>query len=160
VTTFSPRQKGFVHEAGCFNSHILNEVIKASKTESGLTAVQLDITKAFDTVSHEAIDAVLQNLSLPGLRESIMNSYKGLKTIQCNGTQTEIPLMRGVQQGDPLSPYIFNAIMNPLIEQLEDMKGVDMDETNSLLALAFADDLILLATTKDKAKQLLHHTEE
>jgi hypothetical protein len=28
VTTFSPRQKGFVHETGCFNNvHILNEVI-------------------------------------------------------------------------------------------------------------------------------------
>jgi hypothetical protein len=162
VTSFSPRQKGFVHEAGCFNNvHLLNEVIKASKKEQGLTAVQLDITKAFDTVPHEAIDAALQNLGLPkGLRESIMNSYKGLRTtIQCNKTQIEIPLMRGVKQGDPLSPYIFNAILNPLIEQLEDMKGVTIDNTNSLSALAFADDLILLATTKDKAKQLLHHTE-
>jgi hypothetical protein len=50
VTTFSPRQKGFVHETGCFNNvHILNETIKAGKNRDGLVAVQLDIAKAFDT---------------------------------------------------------------------------------------------------------------
>jgi hypothetical protein len=43
--SFSPRQKGFVNEAGCFNNiHILNEVMKSAKKDKGLVAVQLDIT--------------------------------------------------------------------------------------------------------------------
>jgi hypothetical protein len=60
-----------------------------------------------------------------------MNSYNGLKTtLQHKGAQIEVPLLRGVKQGDPLSPFIFNAIMNPLLEQLEEMKGVTlMDQT-------------------------------
>jgi hypothetical protein len=95
VTEFSPRQKGFVHEAGCFNNvHIFNEIIRAAKAGKGLIAIQLDITKAFDTVPHEAIDVALDCLGLPnGLRESIMNSYKGFRTtIHHNGTQNDIEL--------------------------------------------------------------------
>jgi len=46
-----------------------------------------------------------------------------------------------------------------VLEQLEQMKGYVIDESHSLSALAFPDDLILLAATKDKAQNLLHHTE-
>jgi hypothetical protein len=51
---FSPRQKGFVSEAGCFNNvHILNELLRHSKgNKCGLVAVQLDVSKAFDTIPH------------------------------------------------------------------------------------------------------------
>ena len=162
VVSFSPRQKGFVHETGCFNNvHILNETIKAAKQSKGLVAIQLDVAKAFDTVPHAAIEAALERLGLPnGVRESIMNSYGSLSTtIEFAGSKTEVSLKRGVKQGDPLSPFIFNAIVDPLLEQLEQMKGYVIDESHSLSALAFADDLILLATTKDKAQNLLHHTE-
>jgi hypothetical protein len=162
MITFSPRQKGFVNESGCFNNvHILNETIKAAKVRNGLVAIQLDIAKAFDTVPHKAIEAALERLGFPnGVRESIMNSYKDLSTtIEYGGSKLEVCLMRGVKQGDPLSPFIFNAIMDPLLEQLEKMKGYEIDESHNLSALAFADDLILLATTKDQAQRLLHHTE-
>ena len=46
-----------------------------------------------------------------------------------------------------------------MLEQLEQINVYVFDESHSLSALAFADDLILLATTKDKAQSLLHHTE-
>jgi len=49
--------------------------------------------------------------------------------------------------------------MDLLLEKLEEMKGYVFDESHSLSALAFADDLILLATSKAKARNLLHHTE-
>jgi len=39
------------------------------------------------------------------------------------------------------------------------MKGYVINELHCLSALAFADDFILLVTTKDKAQRLLHHTE-
>jgi len=64
-----------------------------------------------------------------------------------------------VKQGDPLSPFIFSAIMDPLLVQLEQTNGFEIDESQSISALAFADDLILLATMKETAINLLHFTE-
>ena len=53
---------------------------------------------------------------------------------------------------------MFNAILESLLDQLEQMKGYVIYESHSLSALAFAD-LILLATSKTKAQNLLHYTE-
>jgi hypothetical protein len=59
--TFSPRQKGFVSEAGCFNNvHILKEIIRFAKSNEGLIGIQLDVSKAFDTIPHEAIGPALR----------------------------------------------------------------------------------------------------
>jgi len=56
----TPRQKGFVNEDGCFNSvHMLKDILKSAKGE-GITIVQLEISKAFDTVPHEVIGDALR----------------------------------------------------------------------------------------------------
>jgi hypothetical protein len=64
--------------------------------------------------------------------------------------------MTEIKQGNPLLPFIINAIMDSLLEQ---MKGYVIEESQSLSALAFADHLIQVATAKDKSQSLLNHTE-
>jgi hypothetical protein len=120
--SFSPRQKGFVHEPGCFrNVNIINEVLRDAKTKQGITVLQLDISKVFDTIPLEAIEPALRRLGVPHeIRTSATAYYERVTTdINHRGTTTKITLKRGVKQGDPLSPFIFNAIMDPLLEQLE-----------------------------------------
>jgi hypothetical protein len=73
-----------------------------------------------------------------------------------SGSKAEVSLMTEVKQGNPLTPFIFNAIMDFLLEQ---MKGYVIEKSHSLLVLAFADHLIHLATAKEKAQSLLNHTE-
>jgi hypothetical protein len=68
-------------------------------------------------------------------------------------------LRRGVKQGDPLSQFIFNAIINRLLEQLE-IGGFPIDVRNSTACLAFADDLLLLGKDINSAKRLPDHTED
>jgi hypothetical protein len=124
--------------------------------------IQLDISKAFDTIPHEAIDPALRRLGIPStLRSSIINSYESLNThIEHKGSRVEVQLQRGLKQGDPLSPFLFNAIMNPLLEQLEELRGFTINETQSISSLTFADDLILIADDMKKAQLLLTATEK
>jgi hypothetical protein len=148
VMSFTPRQKGFVNEAGCFNNvHILNETIKLAKKKSGLVAVQLDISKAFDTVPHEVIGHALRKKGIPEyVIELIKNSYEGvLTTIKRGKDKIQIQIKRGVKQGDPLSPLLFNVVMEPLILQLERQEGFRINNGCKVSSLAFADDIVLLA---------------
>jgi len=64
-----------------------------------------------------------------------MNSYTNLTTsIAYGGSKSEVSLNRGDKQGQPLSPFIFNAIKDPLLEQLEQMKGYVIDESQPVCA--------------------------
>ena len=58
-----------------------------------------------------------------------------------------IHLTSGVKQGDPLSPVLFNIVMDQLLESLNESNlGVILDGMK-LPALAYADDLALMATS-------------
>jgi hypothetical protein len=145
-TSFTPRQKGFVNEAGCFNDvHILNEVMKLAKKGPGLVAVQLDISKAFDTVPHQAIEGALLRKGVPEyVAKLIRGSYNNVRTTITSGT-SEVPaeIKRGVEQGDPLSPFIFNALLEPPLLELESPRGFRIKRDHSVSSLAFADNIIL-----------------
>jgi hypothetical protein len=90
-TRFSLRQKGFVNESGCFNNvRIFNEIINIAKKKNGMVAVQLDVSKAFDTAPHEVIGDALRRKGLPEfLVRLITNSYQNIRTIIKQG-ETEI----------------------------------------------------------------------
>jgi hypothetical protein len=135
--------------------------MKLAKARTGLVAVQLDISKAFDTVPHQAIEDALTKKGIPKyIARLIRDSYNEIKTTISGGT-TEVPMeiKRGVKQGDPLSPFIFNAILEPLILELENMGGFQVNHECTVSTLAFADDIFLLAPNTGKAKKLLLKTE-
>ena len=160
----SPRQKGFVSEAGCFNNiQTLNEIILHSKQQKlCLAVVQLDISKAFDTVPHEAIGPALSRAGLPQpIINLILGSYRAPFTrIGKGSTALPINIKRGVKQGDPLSPLIFNLIMDPLLETLENAGGYAINSEQTVASLAFADDIILLAKDGHQAGAQLRRVEE
>jgi len=162
VIKLSPRQKGFVKEAGCFNNvHSLSEILRLMSKTRGGVAVQLDVTKAFDTAPHSAIKTALRNKGIPGFAcDMVVRSYVGVTTsIGHPQGNIAIQLMRGVKQGDPLSPLLFNLILEPLLLDLEKMAGFSVG-TIRVSVLAFADDLFLLADDPGTAQALLHATEQ
>lgn len=154
----NPRQKGFVTEAGCFtNIQILHKLTCQMKEGHGGVGVQLDVSKAFDTILHDAIPVALKRKGIPRpIVDLIVKSYEGVTTtIAHPGGGIEINLRRGVKQGDPLSPLLFNLVLDPLLDKLERMSGYPLPENGNISCLAFADDLFLFASDSQKAQTLL-----
>lgn len=146
---FTPRQKGFVFEPGCFNNvHILSEVLRHSKENArDLVLVQLDVTKAFETVPHAAFAVAL---AAKGLSEQVIriveDSYRDVHTsIKVGSAAVDVFLQRGVKQGDPLSPFLSNTVMEPLLHKLQKESGYLIHRGQSIAYLAFADDILLFA---------------
>uniref|UniRef100_A0A4W5LMV1 ribonuclease H n=1 Tax=Hucho hucho TaxID=62062 RepID=A0A4W5LMV1_9TELE len=145
-----PRQRGFIAAPGCAeNLMILNGILSQSKKERvDLAIVFIDFAKAFDSVSHEHLMYVLRERELDehmiGLIE---DSYKGVHTqIEMKGVSTNpIEMKKGVKQGDPMSPLLFNLAIDPLLQQLElNGEGYAFKGQN-ITTLAFADDLVLMS---------------
>lgn len=144
-----PRQRGFRPSPGCAeNIKVLQGLIRHCKEErSQLTVVFVDFAQAFDTVSHEHILSALGQMNVDthviGLIQQI---YKDSTThVEVKGGITpDIKVRVGVKQGDPMSPLLFYLALDPLIQGLERSgKGYKV-AGQSIMTLAFADDLVLI----------------
>ena len=60
----------------------------------------------------------------------------------------------GVRQGDPMSPYMFNMVVDRLLKSLPVEVGADIDGVR-IGAVAFADDPVLTALTAFGLQRLL-----
>jgi hypothetical protein len=148
----SVRQKAFVPVDGCWeNVSILRDCIKnAYAQRSPFYALFLDLAKAFDTVQHSS---VIRAMALAGFdpqaRDLVANMYSGcVTTISSGGGPSTAPvtMLTGVKQGDPLSPFLFNLVLNELVKNIENCDhGAYLSGGLKCGVLAFADDLVLLA---------------
>lgn len=147
------RQRAFVEADGCAeNVAILSALLYDARKElKQLQVVSLDVRKAFDTVSHESL---FRTLSLCGVPEQMVvylrTIYSVAKTrIEVNGQLSdEILPSRGVRQGDPLSPILFNLVINEVLKVIPTQVGYDLYGSR-VNALAFADDLLIVGSTKE-----------
>lgn len=118
--------------------------------------IGIDVTKAFDTVSHNSIRRGLNRMGIdPQLMTYIMSSLQGNRTtIRLGGHNTkEISFNRGVKQGDPISPILFNIVMDEFIETSNARgHGGTIYGNTKVATLAFADDVVLL---EDSPEQMM-----
>ena len=79
-------------------------------------------------------------------------------SISCGKTTIpNVHLTRGVKQGDPLSPLLFNMIIDELLDLLPKELGAKLYEVRCN-ALGFADDIILITNEANPAQELLRLT--
>ena len=82
----------------------------------------------------------------------IADSYdKGTARVRIGSQDSDIiHIHKGVKQGCPLSPLIFNFCMNPLLSKIEEIgAGYKIKEGCSLKIQAYADDIIIFANTRE-----------
>ncbi|KAM7298227.1 uncharacterized protein ISCGN_018839 [Ixodes scapularis] len=155
------RQRAFLPADGCGeNVSILQALHSESRrTLSTLHMSQMDLRKAFDSVS---VDAVLAAASSAGLPKKFLHYlevlYQQSKTlVQSGDLSEEIRAARGVKQGDPLPPLLVN-LVDGLLWELPAIIGFRLGET-MINAMAFADDLTLVASTRGGQQELLNQSE-
>ena len=161
---FHPGQRAFRPLDGvstavaCLSSLIADR----RKVRKSLCVISLDVSKAFDSVSHHSITRRLRAMNVhPLLVKYLGDSYVEASTsIKCGPHLVEgISVNRGVKQGDPLSPFLFNSILDELLRSIPEGMGVTCGG-HSLPIIAYADDLILYTNTAKMMSELLRRVTE
>jgi exonuclease III len=129
-----------------FNILRLLDIIEGCKEENinGLL-VNIDIEKAFDSVSWRFLYKALEyfNFPIPFIKW-IQCLYKGAEVCTMNNGHTSkyINIGRGMRQGCPLSPILFVIcieIMSLYIQNTTKIEGIKVGQENHIISL-FADD--------------------
>ena len=124
---------------------------KYAYNKSKLFACFVDFEKAFDSVLHSALLPKLAKVDIKGPFYDIIRSMYRENDLHVRIhdilTGTFAPKL-GVRQGDNLSPNLFKIFINDLpniFSERDDQAELDGIRISSLL---YADDLILLSTSK------------
>ena len=118
--------------------------------------LMIDFEKAFDTVSWKFIDKTLQFFNFgPSFRKwiSVFQQNISSSVSQAGHLSSFFKLGRGCRQGDPVSSYIFLLCVEILALKLknnQDIKGINIDETEYLLS-QYADDTLIILDGSEKS---------
>ena len=123
--------------------------------------ISIDAEKAFDKIQHPFMIKTLQKAGIEGTCFNIIKAIydKPTANIILNGEKLKaFPLKSGTRQGYPLSPLLFNIVLEVLataIRAEKEIKGIQIGKQEIKLSL-FADDMILyIENPKDSTKKLL-----
>ena len=118
-----------------------------------LTAVFVDYSSTFDTVSHKFVDTTLQEMGasnkVRAMFRAIYNAALAFTTVKgADGQEvksTSFPIRRGVVQGDVTSPLFFIIALELLLRRhdAEKNKGVPLGAT-LIHTLGYSDDIVLI----------------
>ena len=110
--------------------------------------ISIDVEKAFDKVQHPFMIKTMNKVGIEGAFLNILKAIYERPTakIILNGHKLRaFPLRSGTRQGCPLSPLLFNIVLEVLataIRQEKEKKGTQIAKEEMKLSL-FADDMIV-----------------
>ena len=122
--------------------------------------ISIDAEKAFDKIQHPFMIKTLQKAGIETYLNIIKAIYDKLTAnIILNGEKLKaFPLKSGTRQGCPLSPLLFNIVLEVLTTAIiagKEIKGIQIGKEEVKLSL-FADDMILyIENPKDSTRKLL-----
>jgi hypothetical protein len=137
--------------------HYINKL----KDKNHMT-ISLDVEKVFDKIQHHFMKKVMERSRIQGPYLNIIKAIyrKPVANIKVNREKLEaIHLKVGIKQGCPLSPYLFNIVLEVLtraIRKQKEIKGIQIGKEEVEISL-FADDMIVyISDPKNSTRELLN----
>ena len=158
-----PEQFGFRNKEECISLYIsIREICQRRKIKGKFTYLAfLDLKKAYDSVP---IYNILTKLFNIGIRDKCLQFIKNLyltskaRASHFGCLSDEFPIHRGVRQGCPLSPILFNIFINDVLDKCR-RYGVVVEGKKCCGGL-FADDIVLIAPGKSSLRNILNKVHE
>ena len=157
-------QAGFRLREECMGqtAALYESIIRRMSAGKKSYVVFIDLKKAFDTVPHEAMLMKLRNIGVTGRALAFIRNLYEVSEIKVRGkfgVSDAVPYLRGVRQGCPLSPILFDVFINDVLKQAkEERLGAVVPggegQRHRVPGLLFADDLGVLCPphTEEAAK--------
>ena len=114
----------------CKSINVINDIKKLK--EKNLMIISIDAEKAFDKIQHPFMIKTLQKVGIEGTYLNIIKAIYGKPTanIVLNGEKLKaFPLRSETRQGCPLSPLLFNIVLEVLataIKEIKEIKGIQI----------------------------------
>jgi exonuclease III len=148
-------QTGFIQGRSIFdNLHTIHLALQCGKINPALYAgviMLLDQQKAYDRVDRSYLDRCLECFGIGlGFRSWLTMMGDGAQAKVRSGAKFSdwIPVRKGLRQGDPLSPLLYNFVLEPLLCTLrETLDGIRLPGY-TLRTLAFADDVAVAVSSE------------
>jgi hypothetical protein len=136
--------------------------INRSKDKTHLI-ISIDAEKAFNKNQHPFMIKALRKLGMKGIYINVIKAIydKPIANIILNGEKLKpFPLKSGTRQGCPLSPLVFNIVLEFLaraIRQEEGIKGIQIGKETVKISL-FADNMMLYLKDPKNSTQIFLDT--
>ena len=121
----------------------------ASDSKIDAYFVSLDFKKAFDSIDQRWLSRVLHKVNFPTKFIRTINSLNKDANVRvlANGFRTgQVPIKKGVRQGDPLSLYLFLLAVEPLVATINNdmrIEGLGKGRKRNVKCPSYAYDLTL-----------------
>lgn len=156
----SSAQKGFTAAEGCLeHNFVLKSAIDdAKRNKKQIFVAWLDLSNAFGSIPHTHIARSLERIGLgANTRNIILELYdeNSTKIRTSEGTTNPITVTKGVRQGCPASPAIFNICIEPMVQAIETANMGYWLAGHCTSVLVFADDMVLISQTQEGLQKAL-----
>ena len=118
---FIPRMQGFFNK--CKSIKVIHHINK-TKDKSHMV-ISIDVEKTYDKIQHPFMIKTLQKVGIEGTYLNIIKAIydKLTANIILNGEKLKpFPLRSGIRQGCPLSPLLFNIVLEVLTMAIREEK--------------------------------------